>query len=84
MLGANLSQKLDENDGVLGFLEDDLTKEAKRASRLVSEVMFDLKIALKNCFFFFNNRLVFIVNFVVQASVAVSVAVANIFTYIVQ
>lgn len=36
MLRANLEQKLDEYEGVAGFLEEDLTKEAKRASKLVS------------------------------------------------
>lgn len=35
MLSSNLSQKLHENDGIIGFLEEDLLKEVKRASRLV-------------------------------------------------
>lgn len=34
LLSSNLEQKLNENDGILGFQEDDLTNEVKRASKL--------------------------------------------------
>lgn len=36
LLSSNLGQKTNEDEEVLGFLETDITNEAKRASRLVS------------------------------------------------
>lgn len=53
MLASNLTQKFDENEGIMGFLEDDLTKESKRASRLVSEVRFPSINKTLNIFIFF-------------------------------
>lgn len=86
MLAANLSQKLDDNLGILGFLEEDLAKEAKRASKLVRNkwkwLVYNENVSNFVCFF--NYRPVFIANFEVQALVAVSVAVENHFICLVQ
>lgn len=68
-----MEQKLNENEGILGFHKDDVAKEVKRASRLVIVHTFSLflSILLSVHFGILFYRHVFTVNIAVLTLVAV-------------
>lgn len=41
LLSSNMEQNGEDDDGILGFLKEDIIKEYKRGRRLVSEVAYE-------------------------------------------